>query len=161
MVICRRWKDPDISIAKNNKDFLLACFRKKQTGSTFCFVFIKKIKTLNILKMENNVKSHTGCHRYVTPSFSSKDLQIGSYLDQQPESCNSLCTAGSECCDEMAQCTCGTTNGHYACLCRKGFYGTGLRGDCHGEFALIQKIKGVRKLFDTLQTCETKIGWYI
>ncbi|GFX48363.1 sushi, von Willebrand factor type A, EGF and pentraxin domain-containing protein 1 [Trichonephila clavipes] len=31
----------------------------------------------------------------------------------------------------MAQCTCGTTNGHYACLCRKGFYGTGLKGDCH------------------------------
>lgn len=60
------------------------------------------------------------------------DLQIGSYLDLEADSCNRLCTAGSGCCDEKAQCTCGTTSGHYACLCRQGFYGTGLKGDCQG-----------------------------
>lgn len=60
------------------------------------------------------------------------DLQIGSYLDLEAGSCNRLCTAGSDCCDEKALCTCGTTSGHYACLCRQGFYGTGLKGDCQG-----------------------------
>lgn len=64
--------------------------------------------------------------------FMISDLQIGSYLDLEAESCNRLCTAGSDCCDEKAQCTCGTTSGHYACLCRQGFYGTGLKGDCQG-----------------------------
>lgn len=69
----------------------------------------------------------TVCSMYI-----STDLQIGSYLDQDPESCNRLCPEGNDCCDEKAQCTCGTTSGHYACLCSKGFYGTGLKGDCHG-----------------------------
>nr|XP_042895666.1 sushi, von Willebrand factor type A, EGF and pentraxin domain-containing protein 1 isoform X2 [Parasteatoda tepidariorum] len=80
-------------------------------------------------------------HSYILDSFEEfealarralhEDLQTGSYLDQEASACNKLCPESGDCCDEKAQCTCGTTNGHYACICQKGYYGTGLRGDCH------------------------------
>lgn len=53
-----------------------------------------------------------------------------------PSDCNWLCSSknGSEeveqCCDEMATCVCGTATGHYACLCPRGYFGSGLKGFC-------------------------------
>ncbi|GFR11206.1 sushi, von Willebrand factor type A, EGF and pentraxin domain-containing protein 1 [Trichonephila clavata] len=104
-------------------------------------IFTFGIQNGNVRELYDMASDPPEEHSYILDSFEEfealarralhEDLHIGSYLDQTPESCNSLCPAGTDCCDEMAQCTCGTTNGHYACLCRKGFYGTGLKGDCH------------------------------
>ncbi|GFT26072.1 sushi, von Willebrand factor type A, EGF and pentraxin domain-containing protein 1, partial [Nephila pilipes] len=104
-------------------------------------IFTFGIQNGNVRELYDMASDPPEEHSYILDSFEEfealarralhEDLHIGSYLDQPPESCNSLCPAGTDCCDEMAQCTCGTTNGHYACLCRKGFYGTGLKGDCH------------------------------
>lgn len=35
------------------------------------------------------------------------------------------------CCDVNSVCTCGTTSGHYACVCNPGYYGSGLTGQCN------------------------------
>ncbi|KAG8195218.1 hypothetical protein JTE90_027959 [Oedothorax gibbosus] len=112
-------------------------------------IFTFGIQNGNVRELYDMASDPPEEHSYILDSFEEfealarralhEDLQIGSYLDQQPESCNRLCTAGIECCDEMAQCTCGTTNGHYACLCRKGFYGTGLKGDCHGMVQICKR----------------------
>ncbi|XP_023311460.1 sushi, von Willebrand factor type A, EGF and pentraxin domain-containing protein 1-like [Anoplophora glabripennis] len=58
------------------------------------------------------------------------DLRNGEYIpigENQP--CNILCSE-SDCCDSKALCTCGTTTGHYACICQKGYYGSGLKNSC-------------------------------
>ncbi|XP_017779989.1 PREDICTED: sushi, von Willebrand factor type A, EGF and pentraxin domain-containing protein 1-like [Nicrophorus vespilloides] len=58
------------------------------------------------------------------------DLQSGDYIplgSNQP--CDKLCPE-KNCCDNQALCTCGTTTGHYACLCRPGYYGSGLQNGC-------------------------------
>ncbi len=34
------------------------------------------------------------------------------------------------CCDENAECTCGYHSGHYSCLCGRGYFGSGLKGEC-------------------------------
>jgi hypothetical protein len=47
---------------------------------------------------------------------------------------------GGNCCDERATCTCGAHSGYYTCLCPAGYYGRGLRGDCHSTFIYVIKI---------------------
>ncbi|XP_050300407.1 sushi, von Willebrand factor type A, EGF and pentraxin domain-containing protein 1-like [Anthonomus grandis grandis] len=59
------------------------------------------------------------------------DLSDGDYIPlgvNQP--CNKLCEEGEDCCDQNAQCSCGTTTGHYSCTCQPGYYGSGLKNDC-------------------------------
>lgn len=46
----------------------------------------------------------------------------------------------SICCDPNADCSCGTTSGHYACICKPGFYGNGLVGQCECENFLLLNI---------------------
>ena len=36
-------------------------------------------------------------------------------------------------CDPVASCVCHLTYGSYECLCPKGYEGSGLLRDCHGE----------------------------
>ncbi|KAJ8940400.1 hypothetical protein NQ318_009329 [Aromia moschata] len=58
------------------------------------------------------------------------DLKSGEYIPigfNKP--CDVLCEEGN-CCDSNALCTCGTTTGHYSCLCQPGYYGSGLRNSC-------------------------------
>lgn len=46
--------------------------------------------------------------------------------------CDLLCEEG-DCCDQKAICSCGTSTGHYSCVCEPGYYGTGLKGSCLGN----------------------------
>uniref|UniRef100_A0A4W5MLD8 Uncharacterized protein n=1 Tax=Hucho hucho TaxID=62062 RepID=A0A4W5MLD8_9TELE len=60
------------------------------------------------------------------------DLPTGSYIQEDLSRCSSLCEAGSDCCDIMASCKCGTHTGQYDCICEKGHYGKGLQQECTG-----------------------------
>ncbi|CAH1105370.1 unnamed protein product [Psylliodes chrysocephalus] len=58
------------------------------------------------------------------------DLKNGDYVPLGSNAfCNSLCDEG-DCCDKKSVCSCGTTTGHYSCVCKPGYYGTGLRDNC-------------------------------
>nr|CAD7255736.1 unnamed protein product [Timema shepardi] len=60
-----------------------------------------------------------------------KDLKAGLYLplpDAKP--CDRLCANRTNCCDDLATCSCGTDTGHYGCVCPPGYYGSGLAGTC-------------------------------
>lgn len=58
------------------------------------------------------------------------DLSMGSYIQEELSRCSSLCEAGSDCCDVMASCKCGSHTGQYDCICEKGYYGKGLQHEC-------------------------------
>ncbi|XP_055771129.1 sushi, von Willebrand factor type A, EGF and pentraxin domain-containing protein 1-like [Salvelinus fontinalis] len=62
-----------------------------------------------------------------------EDLPTGSYIQEDLSRCSSLCEAGSDCCDIMASCKCGTHTGQYDCICEKGHYGKGLQQECTGR----------------------------
>ncbi|XP_030767169.1 sushi, von Willebrand factor type A, EGF and pentraxin domain-containing protein 1-like [Sitophilus oryzae] len=58
------------------------------------------------------------------------DLRAGNYIPLGLSTpCDKLCDSGN-CCDEHALCSCGTTTGHYSCICQPGYYGNGLRNNC-------------------------------
>ncbi|XP_061107701.1 sushi, von Willebrand factor type A, EGF and pentraxin domain-containing protein 1 isoform X3 [Conger conger] len=59
-----------------------------------------------------------------------EDLPAGSYIQDEPSRCASLCEEGRDCCDLMASCLCGTRSGQYDCVCERGYYGKGLRHTC-------------------------------
>lgn len=65
--------------------------------------------------------------------FPPSDLPTGSYIQEDLSHCSSLCEAGSDCCDLMASCKCGTHTGQYDCICEKGYYGKGLQHECTGR----------------------------
>ncbi|XP_057660658.1 sushi, von Willebrand factor type A, EGF and pentraxin domain-containing protein 1-like isoform X1 [Diorhabda carinulata] len=59
------------------------------------------------------------------------DLKHGDYIPVGYNfACNELCRESGDCCDEKAMCTCGTSTGHYACVCKAGYYGSGLKNNC-------------------------------
>ncbi|XP_061166124.1 sushi, von Willebrand factor type A, EGF and pentraxin domain-containing protein 1-like [Saccostrea echinata] len=60
-----------------------------------------------------------------------EDLGAGSYVAQPIDKCHHLCIDRSPCCDQRATCRCGTHTGNFECVCREGFYGTGLYGECY------------------------------
>ncbi|GJQ65520.1 hypothetical protein Trydic_g7621 [Trypoxylus dichotomus] len=58
------------------------------------------------------------------------DLQTGEYVPLGTTTpCDFLCKEGN-CCDKKAHCSCGTSTGHYSCICQPGYYGSGLVNDC-------------------------------
>ncbi|XP_051756633.1 sushi, von Willebrand factor type A, EGF and pentraxin domain-containing protein 1 isoform X4 [Ctenopharyngodon idella] len=59
-----------------------------------------------------------------------EDLPTGSYIQENPAQCSSLCEEGKNCCDIMASCKCGTHTGQYDCVCERGYYGKGLQHEC-------------------------------
>ncbi len=87
---------------------------------------------------------------YYTPYIA--DLSVGVYLAQSDaEACNNLCekrrlhstklaNPTESCCDPIAQCSCGTHTGHYACVCPKGHFGQGFVGDCKRQLFLRSSI---------------------
>lgn len=44
-----------------------------------------------------------------------------------------------------AICTCGTTSGHYKCMCNTGYYGSGLIKECHCEYEKRNKLENENK----------------
>ncbi|XP_056124585.1 sushi, von Willebrand factor type A, EGF and pentraxin domain-containing protein 1 isoform X2 [Rhinichthys klamathensis goyatoka] len=59
-----------------------------------------------------------------------EDLPTGSYIQEDPAQCSSLCEEEKNCCDIMASCKCGTHTGQYDCVCERGYYGKGLQHEC-------------------------------
>lgn len=105
-------------------------------------IFTFGIRNGNVKELYDMASEPAQEHSYIVDSFEEfealarralhEDLQTGSYLPQRNRtSCDRLCKEQSDCCHSLAQCTCGTHTGHYACLCPPGHYGTGLKDDCH------------------------------
>ncbi|CAN8004363.1 unnamed protein product [Ixodes hexagonus] len=79
-------------------------------------------------------------HCYILNSFEEfealarralhEDMHVGPHQNLNSSECNGLCERGSQCCHAGAQCTCGIYSGQYSCLCPKGHYGSGMRGEC-------------------------------
>lgn len=47
--------------------------------------------------------------------------------------CNKLCDLEANvtsCCDATAECSCGISTGQYTCMCKPGYYGSGLVNNC-------------------------------
>uniref|UniRef100_A0A1B0CMR2 Sushi, von Willebrand factor type A, EGF and pentraxin domain-containing protein 1 n=2 Tax=Lutzomyia longipalpis TaxID=7200 RepID=A0A1B0CMR2_LUTLO len=62
------------------------------------------------------------------------DFRMGQQLPTNSSFCGKLCDLEDDsdsCCDENADCSCGIGSGHYSCLCKPGYYGSGLRNNCH------------------------------
>ncbi|XP_071546933.1 sushi, von Willebrand factor type A, EGF and pentraxin domain-containing protein 1-like isoform X1 [Panulirus ornatus] len=103
-------------------------------------IFTFGIRNGNVKELYDMASVPKEEHSYILDSFEEfealarralhEDLHSGVLMAQDPRSCLQLCSTGDYCCDAYATCTCGTHTGHYACTCRKGYYGTGLHGDC-------------------------------
>ncbi|KAK8726504.1 hypothetical protein OTU49_010282 [Cherax quadricarinatus] len=103
-------------------------------------IFTFGIRNGNVKELYDMASVPKEEHSYILDSFEEfealarralhEDLHSGVLMEQDPRSCLKLCQAEDYCCDPYATCTCGTHTGHFACTCRKGYYGTGLRGDC-------------------------------
>lgn len=50
--------------------------------------------------------------------------------------CGALCTEGMNCCDDHANCYCGSRSGRYECVCNAGYHGRGHRRECHSKLTL-------------------------
>ncbi|KAG7158260.1 Sushi, von Willebrand factor type A, EGF and pentraxin domain-containing protein 1-like 3 [Homarus americanus] len=103
-------------------------------------IFTFGIRNGNVKELYDMASVPKEEHSYILDSFEEfealarralhEDLHSGVLMEQDSHSCHKLCSGGNYCCDAYATCTCGTHTGHYACTCRQGYYGTGLRGDC-------------------------------
>ncbi|XP_063877551.1 sushi, von Willebrand factor type A, EGF and pentraxin domain-containing protein 1-like isoform X4 [Scylla paramamosain] len=105
-------------------------------------IFTFGIRNGNVKELYDMASVPKEEHSYILDSFEEfealarralhEDLHSGVYMEQDRRACLKLCQDGelNSCCDIYASCTCGTHTGHYACACREGYYGTGLRGDC-------------------------------
>ncbi|KAG4075716.1 hypothetical protein HA402_003541 [Bradysia odoriphaga] len=79
------------------------------------------------------------------------DYKVGHNIKMKDSSfCDILCdkplasNGNNSCCDANATCTCGTTSGHYKCMCSTGYYGSGLVGECHCMYSTIGHNKRFR-----------------
>lgn len=96
-----------------------------------------------------NISSNPGqVHSYLLDSFSQfeslarkalhADYKVGETLRVHDRFCNVLCVENGDneisedCCDKNAECSCDTNSGHYKCLCKPGYFGSGMVNSCHG-----------------------------
>ncbi|XP_063994064.1 sushi, von Willebrand factor type A, EGF and pentraxin domain-containing protein 1-like [Diachasmimorpha longicaudata] len=118
------------------------------------------IRTGNVRELHDIASKPVHTHSYFLDSFQEfeslarhalhRDLKEGKYVVLKGKSpCEILCDSrdagvlgddvrgngtkviNQSCCDDLAECACGTSSGHYSCLCPSGYYGSGLRGNCH------------------------------
>lgn len=120
-------------------------------------IFTIGIQTGNYAELFNISSSPGENHSFLLDSFTQfeslarkalhADYRNGNSFRVNNQSlCDILCdeeklsnvTNGSACCDENAECTCGTTSGHYSCGCQPGYYGSGLVDSCQCKFLLLQ-----------------------
>ncbi|XP_059610984.1 sushi, von Willebrand factor type A, EGF and pentraxin domain-containing protein 1-like [Phlebotomus argentipes] len=61
------------------------------------------------------------------------DFRMGQQIPTNSTFCGKLCdrSENGTCCDENAVCSCGIGSGHYSCLCKPGYFGSGLKNNCH------------------------------
>ncbi|KAL3266100.1 hypothetical protein HHI36_010286 [Cryptolaemus montrouzieri] len=110
----------------------------KKLGTT---IFTIGIRNGNYKELYKVASEPGEIHSYLLDSFEEfeslarkalhVDLKVGDYIPLGINSpCDSLCKEG-DCCDQNALCTCGTSTGHYSCICPAGYYGSGLKdGGC-------------------------------
>lgn len=117
-------------------------------------IFTIGIQTGNYAELYNISSSPGENHSFLLDSFTQfeslarkalhADYRHGNSFRVNNQSlCDILCdekktsnetSVGSVCCDENAECTCGTTSGHYSCGCQPGYYGSGLIDSCQSKF---------------------------
>ncbi|XP_015174373.1 PREDICTED: sushi, von Willebrand factor type A, EGF and pentraxin domain-containing protein 1-like isoform X2 [Polistes dominula] len=111
-------------------------------------IFTFGIRTGNIKELHDIASNPEYAHSYFLDSFAEfealarralhHDLKTGKYVPMAVNSdCDILCMNNemykvreSNCCDDIAICSCGVTTGHYACICPVGFFGSGFKGSC-------------------------------
>ncbi|XP_043278473.1 sushi, von Willebrand factor type A, EGF and pentraxin domain-containing protein 1-like [Venturia canescens] len=128
----------------NSGDPRPAAKHLKNIGAT---IFTFGIRTGNVEELHDIASQPGYTHSYLLDSFPEfealarralhRDLKAGRYVPVSRSSdCNRLCSPKNsseelaDCCDELATCACGTATGHYACLCPRGYFGSGLKGFC-------------------------------
>nr|XP_037289007.1 sushi, von Willebrand factor type A, EGF and pentraxin domain-containing protein 1-like [Rhipicephalus microplus] len=99
------------------------------------------IRNGNVRELQDMASTPYDEHCYILDSFEEfealarralhEDMHVGPYQLVNATECAGLCPEGHHCCDHEELCTCGISSGQYACLCPKGYYGSGLREECH------------------------------
>ncbi|XP_058800603.1 sushi, von Willebrand factor type A, EGF and pentraxin domain-containing protein 1-like [Phymastichus coffea] len=109
-------------------------------------IFSFGIRTGNVQELRDIASAPSHAHSYFLNSFAEfealarqalhRDLRAGVHaLVSERAECQALCqgerrVGAGGCCDPMASCGCGTSTGHYACICPLGYFGSGLAGSC-------------------------------
>ncbi|XP_022647927.1 sushi, von Willebrand factor type A, EGF and pentraxin domain-containing protein 1-like isoform X3 [Varroa destructor] len=111
--------------------------RKLKSRGVTIFTF--GIKNGNVKELQDMATTRKE-HCFIVNSFEEfealarralhQDLSVGDFEPLDLSQCNGLCPAGQLCCQSGARCACGTTSGYFSCLCPRGQYGTGLKGEC-------------------------------
>ncbi|CAN8010379.1 unnamed protein product, partial [Ixodes pacificus] len=104
-------------------------------------VYTFGVRNGNVRELRDMASLPADEHCYILNSFEEfealarralhEDMHVGPHQNLNSSDCDGLCKEGSECCHLGAQCTCGIYSGQYSCLCPKGHYGSGMRGECH------------------------------
>lgn len=109
-------------------------------------IFTVGISSGNYDELKSISSKPSESYNYMLSSFSlfeklvrkalHTDYKVGIILPVSNDMfCDSLCSTAefnslnSSCCDTNAQCACGFHSGHYSCICKPGYYGTGLAPD--------------------------------
>ncbi|XP_065290015.1 sushi, von Willebrand factor type A, EGF and pentraxin domain-containing protein 1-like [Dermacentor albipictus] len=115
------------------------CAKMLRDGDVTIYTF--GIRNGNVRELQDMASTPYDEHCYILDGFEEfealarralhEDMHVGPHQLVNATECAGLCPEGDRCCHHEALCTCGTSSGQYACLCPKGHYGSGLRGDCH------------------------------
>lgn len=99
------------------------------------------IRNGNVRELQDMASTPYDEHCYILDSFEEfealarralhEDMHVGPHQLVNATECAGLCPESRQCCHHEALCTCGISSGQYACLCPKGHYGSGLRGECY------------------------------
>ncbi|XP_037922099.1 sushi, von Willebrand factor type A, EGF and pentraxin domain-containing protein 1-like isoform X3 [Hermetia illucens] len=125
----------------NGKDPVPIATKLKESGVT---IFTIGIQSGNYIELYNISSAPEEGHSFLLDSFSHfeslarkalhADYKIGFNVKLGNQSkCDGLCENQNKtgsCCDVNADCTCGTSTGHYTCQCFSGYYGSGLKDQC-------------------------------
>lgn len=69
----------------------------------------------------------------------------------------------SSCCDANADCTCSTISGHYSCVCKPGYYGSGFLDSCQRKISLFtfsQLVLTFSRFFFFFSVCPNSTYWH-
>ncbi|XP_077500331.1 sushi, von Willebrand factor type A, EGF and pentraxin domain-containing protein 1-like isoform X2 [Amblyomma americanum] len=115
------------------------CAKRLRDSDVTIYTF--GIRNGNVRELQDVASAPYHEHCYILDSFEQfealarralhEDMHVGPHQMVNATECGGLCPEGERCCHQEPLCTCGISSGQYACLCPRGYYGSGLRGDCH------------------------------
>ncbi|XP_077973714.1 sushi, von Willebrand factor type A, EGF and pentraxin domain-containing protein 1-like isoform X2 [Styela clava] len=101
-------------------------------------IFTFGIKDGDVITLTEMASTPKESHRLILNSFKEfdmvarralhSDLESGNFIIDHDSHCDKYCTETS-CCHGIADCRCGTSTGRYECVCKPGYYGSGLTDD--------------------------------